>query len=282
MNALKNMLFAYSNHVVMHLGCLGVFLVGVSQLDLLLCAGSYLLRMFAITAGYHRYFAHRSYKTSRVFQFAMACLGCTAMQRGPLWWAAHHRHHHTHSDTTEDIHSPRRRGFWWSHMGWVLVGDHADTDWDRVRDLSACPELRWLERFTFLPPILLACACFLVGGWSGLVWGFCVSTVFVYHGTFAINSFGHILGSRRYATADESRNNWLLALFTLGEGWHNNHHHYPGAANQGFFWWEIDITYYGLRLLCLLGIIWDLRKPPAQVLTQGLVVPSSSADPVGA
>lgn len=194
------------------------------------------------------------------------------MQKGPLFWAGNHRFHHAHSDTADDVHSPLTGGFWWAHIGWVLEGHREQTDWDQVRDLARYPELRWLDRFHWVPVIAMDMFCLYVAGWSGLVWGAVVSTVLLYHGTFSVNSLGHVFGTRRYATADESRNNWLVAVLTLGEGWHNNHHHYPSAANQGFFWWEIDVTWYILRALRLMGIVWDLRTPPAKTLAAGLVL----------
>lgn len=246
----------------LHLGCLAVFFVQVTPLALVLCAVLYLVRMFGITAGYHRYFSHRSYKTSRWFQFVLACLGCSAMQKGPLWWARHHRQHHRHTDTAQDPHCPVTRGFWWSHVGWILAPDDKETDWRAVHDLSRYLELRWLDRNHWIPGLVLAAGCFLLGGWSGLVWGFFVSTVLVYHAVFTVNSLCHLFGGRRYATADESRNNWWVALITLGEGWHNNHHHYQSSTNQGFFWWEIDVCYYLIKLLGCTGVVWDIRKPP--------------------
>jgi stearoyl-CoA desaturase (delta-9 desaturase) len=226
---LKNLPF-----VSLHLACLAVFFVEPTPLALLLCGVLYVVRMVGITAGYHRYFAHRSYKTSRPFQFVLACLGCSALQKGPLWWAAHHREHHRHSDTPEDPHSPRVRSFWWSHIGWVLAGDYDETHWPAVRDWNRYPELRWLNRNHWVPGLILALLCFVLGGWSGLVWGFIVGTVLLYHAVFAVNSLCHLFGRRRYATADDSRNNWLVAFLTLGEGWHNNHHHYQSSANQVF------------------------------------------------
>ncbi len=250
----------------LHLGCLAAFLTGVNLRDVVLFAACYLVRMFGITAGYHRYFSHRSYKTSRVFQFVLAWLGCSALQKGPLWWAANHRHHHRFSDTPDDPHSPRTSNFWWSHIGWVLSTDHEKTDLAVVRDWTRYPELRWLNRNHWLPGLVLAVTCFLIGGWSGLVWGFFLSTVVLYHAVFAVNSLCHIFGKRRYATPDDSRNNLLVALFTLGEGWHNNHHYYQSSANQGFRWWEIDISYYVLRLLGLTGLVWGIRKPPRNKL----------------
>ena len=248
--------------ILMHFACLAVFLTGTDWLALVLCGSVYLLQMFGITAGYHRYFSHRSFKTSRAFQFVLACVGCCAAQKGPLWWAAHHRHHHRHSDTPEDRHSPVTQSFWWSHIGWVLSPDSKATDEGLVRDLSRYPELRWFERHFWVPPLALAALCFLLGGWSGLVWGFFVSSVLSHHATFMVNSICHIWGWRRFATRDASRNNLLVALLTLGEGWHNNHHHYQSSANQGFRWWEIDVSYYLIRLLACLRLVWDVRKPP--------------------
>jgi stearoyl-CoA desaturase (delta-9 desaturase) len=263
--------------VMVHLALVAVFFVPAGLPVLLLCVGNYLWRMFGITAGYHRYFAHRSYKTSRVFQFVLAWLGCSAMQKGPLWWAGHHRGHHRHSDTPEDPHSPHETSFWWSHVGWVLSKDHGETPADSIEDFARHPELRWLDRYHWVPGVTLAVACFLLAGWAGLVWGFVVSTVLLYHGTFTINSLSHLFGSRRYDTPDDSRNNWLLALVTLGEGWHNNHHHYQSSANQGFFWWEIDLSYSALWVLSKLGLVWELRKPSPKALAHRLVRPPAPA-----
>jgi stearoyl-CoA desaturase (Delta-9 desaturase) len=247
--------------LALHVSCLALFFVRPDWLSVVLCLVLYFVRMFGITAGYHRYFSHRSYKTSRLFQFGLAWLGCSAMQKGPLWWAAHHRQHHLHTDTPEDPHSPVVRTFWWSHIGWVLNGDYDATNWPAIRDWSRYPELRWLNRLQWLPGLLLAAVCWLIDGWSGLLWGFLLSTILLFHATFAVNSFCHLWGSRRYATADASRNNLWVALLTLGEGWHNNHHHYQSSANQGFFWWEIDVSYYLIKLLGFTGLVWDIRKP---------------------
>jgi len=248
--------------LLMHVACLAVFLTGADGRALTLCGACYLLQMVGVTAGYHRYFSHRSYKTSRAFQFVLAWLGCSASQRGPLWWAAQHRHHHRTSDTAEDRHSPVVHSFWWSHIGWVLADDSEGADAKTVRDLSRYPELRWLDRCHGVPPLVLAGLCFLIGGWSGLIWGFFVSSVLTHHATFLVNSACHLWGRRRYATPDASRNNLFVALVTLGEGWHNNHHHYQSSANQGFFWWEVDVTYYLIRLLAGVGLVWDVRTPP--------------------
>lgn len=249
--------------------CLAAFWTGVSWRALALCFALYLIRMFGITAGYHRYFAHRSYRTTRAFQFVLAFIACTAEQKGPLWWAAYHRHHHQFSDQVEDAHSPGQSGFWWSHVGWFMSDCYHATPFDAIRDFSRYPELVWLDRYWLAPGILLGAACFLAMGWQGLVVGFFVSTVLLYHGTFVINSLCHMFGSIRYKTTDTSKNNLLLALITLGEGWHNNHHHYATSARMGFFWWEVDMSYYVLRALSVCGIVWGLKQPTPRVLEAG-------------
>jgi stearoyl-CoA desaturase (delta-9 desaturase) len=231
----------------------------------LLVLGSYYLRMFGITAGYHRYFSHRSFRTGRAFQFVLALLGATATQKGALWWAANHRDHHRHSDGPDDVHSPIQRGFYWSHVGWILSARHHETKLDRVKDLARYPELRWLDRWHAVPSVVFAAALLAVGGVPALLYGYFVSTVLLWHGTFFINSLAHVLGKRRYATGDESRNSMALALLTMGEGWHNNHHFYPGAANQGWFWWEVDASWYLLRALAAVGLVHGLRTPPPHV-----------------
>ena len=252
--------------VAIHLGCLAAFYTGASATALAGAAALFAVRMFAVTAFYHRYFSHRAYRTSRAAQFVFAVLGASAVQRGPLWWASHHRHHHAHSDRPSDSHSAREHGFLWSHMGWFLARSNFATRAARVGDLARYPELRWLDRYDTVVPAALAAALFAAGGLELFVWGFCISTVALCHATFTINSLAHRFGSRRYATRDDSRNNAWLALLTFGEGWHNNHHHFPVAARQGFYWWEIDIAYYGLRVLAALGIVWDLRAVPASAL----------------
>lgn len=265
----------------MHLACVAVIWVGVSWVAVAVAVALYAVRMFAITAFYHRYFSHRTFQTSRTVQFVFALIGAASVQRGPLWWAAHHRNHHRHTDTPADPHSPRVHGFWWSHMGWFLTVEGFRTDWARIPDLAKFPELRWLDRFDTLVPIALAAALFGVGallqhvapglGTSGgqmLVWGFFISTVVLFHATVTINSLAHRFGRRRFATGDDSRNNLWLALLTFGEGWHNNHHFFPGTARQGFYWWEVDITWYGLRLMAALGLVRELKPVPAWVLAK--------------
>ena len=249
-----------------HVVCLAAIWTGVSGTALALCVGLYVARMFGVTAGYHRYFSHRSYKTSRVGQFLLAVLAQSSAQRGILWWAAKHRHHHKHSDTELDVHSPRHRGFLYSHVGWIFTPQHEEADYDSIPDLTKFPELVWLNKHPYLPPTVLAVACFLVGGWSGLVVGFFWSTALLYHGTFFINSLAHVHGSQRYVTGDDSRNNWWLAIITLGEGWHNNHHAYQRSTRQGFRWYEVDPTFYVLKTLSWVGLVWDLGAPPAEVV----------------
>ncbi|MBM3756942.1 MAG: acyl-CoA desaturase [Acidobacteria bacterium] len=222
-------------------------------------AATYSIRMFGVTAGYHRYFSHRSYRLGRVGQFLMAFLAQTSGQKGVLWWAAHHRDHHRHSDTERDIHSPRQRGFWWSHVGWILSNVHDAYEPKKVADLAKFPELKWLDRHHWIPTVIFAAFILLTGGAAAFVWGYVLSTVLLYHCTFAINSLAHIFGTRRFETPDHSRNNWLLALITFGEGWHNNHHFSMGSCRQGIRWWEIDITYWALKLMAVLGLVRDLR-----------------------
>lgn len=252
--------------VLVHVGCVAAIWSGISWQAVTICVVLYWLRMFGVTAGYHRYFSHRAYATSRVFQFVLAFLAQSSAQKSVLWWAAKHRHHHLHSDTAHDVHSPRHKGFVYSHLGWIFYRQHDATDLVKVSDLAAYPELMWLHRLELLPAFALAGLCFLIAGWSGLVVGFLWSTVLVYHATFCINSLAHVHGRRRYVTGDDSRNNWLLAFFTMGEGWHNNHHAYQASARQGFYWYEIDLTYYILVALSWFGIVRDLKKPPSQVL----------------
>lgn len=274
----------------LHLACALVIFTGVSAVAVFTCLALYVIRMFGITAGFHRLFAHRTYQTSRVFQFMMAFLGTMSYQKGPLWWSAHHRRHHLVADTDQDFHSPLTRRFWRAHFGWFLSRDSQETEWQLITNLSKYPELRFLDRYYSLPPVLLAVAMFLMGaglarfapslhtsGWQMLVWGFFVSTVVLYHGTFTVNSLAHIFGKRRFPTDDNSRNNWFVAIITLGEGWHNNHHHYQSSERQGFYWWEIDVSHYTLTLLSWIGLVWDLRKPPAHALDLGPQVVGSSA-----
>ena len=268
--------------VVLHVGCLGVIWVGWSPVAFIVAIALYFLRIFAVTGFYHRYFSHKTFRTSRSGQFFLALCGATAVQRGPLWWAYHHRHHHQHSDEGTDAHSPRVHGFWWAHIGWITSRRNFPTDYSKVRDLARFPELVLLNRFDTVVPAIFAGALFGLGwmleifapqlgtsGWQMLVWGFFISTTLLFHGTSCINSLAHVMGRRRFETNDDSRNSFILSLITLGEGWHNNHHRFQSATRNGFYWWEFDPTYYGLKVLSWTGLIWGLKPVPASVLQEG-------------
>jgi stearoyl-CoA desaturase (Delta-9 desaturase) len=265
-----------------HATCLAVFFVEFHWWCIALCFATFFIRKFGITGAYHRYFSHRSYKTSRWFQFVLAWTGGMSAQKGALWWAAHHRHHHKHSDTEEDVHSAKLEGFFWSHVGWIIAPDYNGYDVKSVQDLAKYPELRWLDKYHYVPPIVLATAIFFTFGLPGLIWGFFVSTTILYHTTFAINSLCHMFGKQRYETGEASKNSWWLAILTLGEGWHNNHHHYPLSVRQGFFWYEIDISYYILLCLEKVGIVWDLKLPPKRLLTREAMLYTNAPQPASA
>jgi stearoyl-CoA desaturase (delta-9 desaturase) len=263
--------------LLIHVACLAVLWVGISWIAVVTCIALYALRMFGLTAGYHRYFSHRSFKTTRVFQFVLGWIGAMSTQKGPLWWAANHRHHHATSDEEEDAHSPRH-GFWWSHVGWFLCNRFHGTNYRLIPDLAKFRELRFLNDCFAVPAISLALGV-TAFGWAlrhwcpglhtsplqMLVWGYFVSTTILYHGTFVVNSLAHVIGRQRFVTKDDSRNSFLLAIITLGEGWHNNHHFVPSSERQGFYWWEVDITHYTLRALSWFGVVWDLNKPPRHI-----------------
>jgi stearoyl-CoA desaturase (delta-9 desaturase) len=260
----------------LHVAPLLAIYTGTRHIDWLVCAVLYVVRMFGITAGYHRYFAHRSFKTSRAVQFLLALLGTMALQKGVLWWAGLHRIHHEESDTPEDFHSPVHLGFWRSHIWWLLSRQFEATPFQRIPDFARFRELRWLNQYWMVPPVCLSILLALAGGWSMFLIGFCLSTVVLQHATLSVNSVAHLFGTRPFPTRDCSRNNAVLALFTLGEGWHNNHHYYMSCANQGFRWWEVDIAYYAIRLMQLAGLVWDVRRPPRHVLETGRQIASES------
>ncbi len=267
--------------IILHGGCLGVIWVGFSPFAAWCAVALYVVRMFAVTGIYHRYFSHKTYSTSRFGQFLLALWGATTVQRGALWWAYHHRHHHQHSDDPEDAHSPHVHGFWWSHIGWITSRRNFPTDYSKVKDLAKFPELVWLNRFDTVIPILFAIGTYVVGsllaayapqlGTNGpqlLVWAFFISTTALFHGTSCINSMAHLMGKRRFATTDDSRNSFILAIICLGEGWHNNHHRYQSSTRNGFYWWELDLTYYGLKALSWTGFIWGLKAVPKSVMEE--------------
>ena len=268
----------------LHLMCLAVFWVGWSPTAVMMAILLYVVRMFAITGFYHRYFSHKAFKANRFWQFIFGVVGNASVQRGPLWWAAHHRHHHRYADQEQDVHSPIRHGFWWSHIGWLTSRSNFPTQYKYVKEWAKFPELRWINRYDTVVPVLLALLLYILGallerfapdlgtnGMQMLIWGFFISTTILLHATVTINSLDHMYGTRRYDTRDTSRNNAILALITLGEGWHNNHHHYAVAARQGFFWWELDMTYYALKILAWLGIVRDLRPVPEQIIRKNRI-----------
>jgi stearoyl-CoA desaturase (delta-9 desaturase) len=273
--------------LAMHGAALAALATGVSRAALGVAAALFALRAFGLTAGYHRYFAHRSFRTSRAGQLALAWLGASAAQLGPLWWAGHHRRHHQRSDRAGDVHSPAVDGLWWAHVGWLLCRRYARTDHAAIPDFAVFPELRWLERWHFVPPVLLAGGVYALGvrlgaahGTSGaqlVVVGFFWSTLALYHVTYAVNSLAHRFGSQRFDAGDESRNNAWLALLTLGDGWHNNHHRFPAAARHGLAWWEVDPTWWALRALAGLGLVWELRAPPAEAYTESMSLAAGPA-----
>lgn len=256
--------------ILLHLSPFAIFFVDVTVSDVFFCIGFYYVRMFFITAGYHRYFSHRSYKMGRLPQFLMALGGTLALQKGPLWWASHHRMHHKYSDTDLDVHSPKK-GFFWSHVGWILCAKFDEPLYDKIRDFAKYPELRFLDKFHALPPILAGAWLWYLAGPGTFFVGGAVSTILLYHGTFVINSLAHVFGSRRYATSDTSRNSMVLALITCGEGWHNNHHHFQTSARQGFCWWEIDLSFYVLKALSWFGVVKEIKVPTSRVLKRRLL-----------
>ena len=243
----------------------GLFVFEARPIDWIVCATLYFVRMFGVTGGYHRYFSHRTYKTSRAFQFVLAFLAQSSSQMGALWWASHHRVHHKESDTDRDVHSPIKRSFLYSHILWIF-DDNLETDYEKIRDMAKYPELVFLNIYWWVPPLVLGFGTWLVLGWSGLFVGFFLSTVLLWHGTFTINSLSHVFGYQDYESGDESKNNWVLALVTMGEGWHNNHHYYQASTRQGFVWWQVDVTYYVIKALELVGLVWDVREPPKEVV----------------
>ncbi len=266
----------------MHYACIGIFFTAFGWYSILICVLAYLIRVFGLTLGYHRYFCHRAFATSRPFQFILALWGCSAMQLDPLWWASHHRWHHQKADAPDDVHSPKQQGFWHSHIGWLFDPRNRATNLDRVKDFACYPEILWLNKHTYAVPLLFGGLVFATGhilhraapglgidGWQTLFWGFFVSTVLLYHTTYSVNSLAHMFGRRRYDTKDTSRNNWLVAFLTMGEGWHNNHHRYAPSARHGFYPLEVDVTYYLICFFEMLGLVWDVRRPPKTILEEG-------------
>lgn len=264
-------------------GSAAAFFFPVSLELVALMVISFVVRTFGWEAGHHRYFAHRSFKTSRIFQFVLGALGAMSGQRGPLWWAAVHREHHSYADTDKDPHSPLKRGWFFAYLGWLFERPDGQTNYDNVKDWAQFPELVWLNEHHYVFPYFLLCLTFVLGQWTPLfgwgagieavIWGFCISTALSLQGTHMVNAFAHAQQSgwftyRNYPTDDRSQNHWLLCIVTLGASWHNNHHRYPVAARAGFRWWELDLTFIALRGLAALGLVWDLRAVPGHVLQE--------------
>eukprot|EP00698_Gefionella_okellyi_P002737 TRINITY_DN12602_c0_g1_i1.p1 TRINITY_DN12602_c0_g1~~TRINITY_DN12602_c0_g1_i1.p1 ORF type:complete len:289 (-),score=25.50 TRINITY_DN12602_c0_g1_i1:73-939(-) len=255
--------------LALHIGALaGLLIFPITLSGVLLCTSTYIVRMWSLTTFSHRYFSHRTFKTSRAFQLFMGVMSTLTVQNGILWWASNHRHHHKYTDREEDLHSPKQKGFWWSHFGWVMSRRVRTTNFDMIRDLTRFPELVWLHEHWRIPVLLSLAAFYIFGGMWAVYWGFIMGVAVFHHGTFTVNSLAHMWGTQRYNTGDTSRNNWFVAIITMGEGWHNNHHHYEGSAAQGFFWWELDVSFYVLRVMAAVGLVWDLRLPPKHVVMQ--------------
>jgi stearoyl-CoA desaturase (Delta-9 desaturase) len=250
---------------LVHLLCFAVVFTGITTTALVLFVALFFGRAFFVTAGYHRYFSHKTFKLNRFWQFVFAFMAESTAQKGVLWWAGNHRHHHRYSDTEKDLHSPLK-GFWWSHVGWILADKYKPTPTDSIKDFAKYPELRFINKHDWIAPWTFGVLAFVIGGWPGLVVGFFWSTVLLWHSTFLVNSAAHVFGKRRYETGDTSRNSLVIALLTGGEGWHNNHHHYQASCRQGFFWWEVDPTWYVLKAMSWVGIVKDMKSPPRRVL----------------
>ena len=217
---------------------------------------------FGISLGYHRLHTHRSYKVPRLLEYFFAVCGTVTLEGGPIFWVAVHRIHHQKSDQPGDPHSPRE-GAWWSHMGWILFGEakHNNTRLmaKYAPDLAKDRFYVWLNDYHWIPPVIVGLMLLVVGGLPMFLWGGCLRTVVGLHATWAVNSVTHLWGSRRFATRDDSRNNWWVALFTFGEGWHNNHHAHPSSARHGLAWYELDISWITIKFLKHLGVARSVR-----------------------
>jgi stearoyl-CoA desaturase (delta-9 desaturase) len=265
----------------------GIVLVwgwGVSWLDLGLLAGFYLLTAIGITVGFHRLLVHRSFETSKVVKVILGALGSMAVQGSVFMWVARHRQHHHHSDTLADPHSPHRftgsllgrlRGFWHAHIGWAF-GSSPDLrryvlDLKKSRSLSVVSALfpAWLVLGLVLPAVL---GGLITGTWAGagtgFIWGGLVRIFLVHHVTWCVNSVGHIWGAQPFRSSDQSRNNFLVGVFALGEGWHNTHHAFPTSARHGLKWWQLDMSYWFIRLMAMFGLAWNVRVPTADAIAR--------------
>lgn len=223
-----------------------------------------LLGGLGICVGYHRLFSHLSFTASRPLTRVLATLGALTVQGGPTAWVANHRRHHQYSDKPGDPHDSTR-GFWWAHMGWILVGVPKGELEERKRryapDMMRVPYFRFLDRWYWALQIPLGLALLWVGGWDMVVWGVAVRLVATYHTTYLVNSATHWFGYQTYDSRDRSRNNWWVALLAYGEGWHNNHHAFPWSARAGLRVWEVDVAYWSIRLFKKLGLVTDIWVP---------------------
>ena len=258
---------------------LGIFhLLGLAALfffswsGLVVAAGMWVLAQnIGIGMSYHRQLTHRGFITPKWVEYTMAVCATFALEGGPIFWVGVHRLHHQVTDKPGDPHSPRD-GAWWSHMGWMLWGSLHNHDplLDRyVPDLKRQSFYLWLSRWHWLPVTLAGFVFLFAGtfahggslyrGVSWVLWGIFLRVCLGLHVTWLVNSATHMWGSRRFATRDDSRNNWWVALLSGGEGWHNNHHAHPVSARHGMAWYELDVNYWGIRLLGLLGLAKKIK-----------------------
>lgn len=230
-----------------------------------------LAQNLGIAMGYHRLLTHRGYSTPKWLEYCIATCGTLALQGGPIYWVAVHRMHHRYTDTVGDPHSPRD-GKWWSHVGWILNGalrNETKALNKYAPDLARESYYVWLNKYHWVPLTVVGLTLFAFGGWSWLLWGAVLPATIGFHVTWMVNSVTHLWGTRRFSTSDDSRNNAWVALLTGGEGWHNNHHAHPVSARHGLAWYEIDVNYYGIRLLGMLRLASHIKtadlKPAAEV-----------------
>ena len=248
--------------VILHIGAVGALFM-FNWPSVLVAFALYWIGVgFGISLGYHRLHTHRSYKVPRFLEYFFAVCGTITLEGGPIFWVATHRIHHQHSDHEGDPHTPRDGG-WWAHIGWLLFGEtkHSNTRLmsKYAPDLAKDPFYVWLNNYHWVPMIVLSVVLFAIGGLPMFLWGICFRVTFGLHATWLVNSVTHMWGTRRFATRDDSRNNWWVALLTFGEGWHNNHHAHPTSARHGLAWYEVDFTWMTLQVLKFFGIAKNIR-----------------------
>ncbi len=262
-----------ANHVIPLLGTMvGIVLVAINGITLemhLVAIVMAFLTGLGVTVGFHRLFVHRSFETYRPVAWLLAILGCMKGEASVLLWVSEHRKHHRHADALGDPHSPLLAGFWHAHMSWLFVRTYS-FDPREVPDLLKRPDLLWIDRHGFkwylLGLFIPSAICGLVsmsayGALMGFLWGGLLRQLYVQHTTYLVNSATHLWGSKAYPTADGSRNSWIVALVTLGEGWHNYHHAFPYSARHGIRWWQIDVGWYVIWFMARLGLVWNVRSP---------------------